>query len=62
MSSNNHRLEKVKTITVTLTDKEVDAMEDAMFCQNSDEWYEENWKYMSSIFKKIAGEFDKEDS
>ena len=58
MSANNHREEKEKTITITVTAKEIDAMEDAMFCQNSDEWYKENWKYMASIFKKIAGAFD----
>jgi len=58
LSLNNHRESKDRLILIRVTSKEVDAMEDGLFCHNSAEWYEENWDYMASIWKKVATEFD----
>lgn len=52
--------DKVKTITVTLTASEVDAMEDAFYIVRTPEWYEKNRNHMHSIWYKIVHEFDKE--
>lgn len=58
MSSNYHDAERI--ILIKVNPHKVDAMKDGLFCKNSDEWYEENWGYMASIWKKVATEFDYE--
>lgn len=52
---------KTKTITITVTDREVDAVEDIFFVKTSDEWYEKHREHLHSFWRKLAGEFDKED-
>jgi len=53
---------KRKAITIEITDKEVDALEDIFFCKLS----EEQWKELSdakhSLWKKIATAFDFEET
>lgn len=52
---------KTKTITVTLTDREVDTLEDMLWCELSDEQLKKNQPYRSSLWYKIAYEFDKKE-
>lgn len=59
MTLNND--EKVKTITITITAKEVDAVEDRLFANVSAEWYEEHRKHLYSFWRKLAGAFDEEE-
>jgi hypothetical protein len=51
---------KIKTITVTLTDEEVDTLEDMLWCQMTDEQLAQNKQHRDSLWRKIASEFDKE--
>jgi len=51
-------MEKEKTITIRITDKEVDAVEDALFCRLDSIWWEENRVYIHSFWRKLAYAFD----
>ena len=54
--------EKVKTITITVTSKEVDAVEDIIWCQNTDEQLEEMYPYLRTFWRKFASAFDDDPS
>ena len=49
---------KIKTIMVEVTDKEVDAVEDVIWCQLSDEKRAEIQPHLSSFWRKLAHAFD----
>jgi len=49
---------KRKTITIEITDEEVQALEDIFFCKLSDEQLKELWDLKNSLWKKIATAFD----
>ena len=52
-------INKEKTITITVTSDEVDAVEDAIWCHNTHEWWVEMHKtHLGSFWKKLAGAFD----
>jgi len=51
--------QKIKTITITLTAEEVDAVEDRLFCLLSPEHWEKTRNPVNSFWRKLASEFDK---
>jgi len=49
---------KIKTIMIEVTDKEVDAIEDVIWCQISEDKRAEIHPYLSSFWRKLAHAFD----
>ena len=51
---------KVKTITVELTEREVSVLEDMLFAEVDEEFLTNTFAVRTSLWKKIASQFDEE--
>jgi len=52
---------KSKKITLVITVDELDAIEDAIWCENTHEWWVEMHKtHLSTFWKKLANAYDKD--
>lgn len=50
-----------KTITVSITSEEVDALEDVLFCELSVEQRTKLFPHFEALWGKLASEFDKKE-